>query len=336
MKYYYPQSSQILKLIQRSKNILINIHKNPDLDSFAAAFSMNRLIESFGKSVVIISPQPVKKFTDFFIDFDKIKVIDFSQFNFSRLDLLLILDSSSFDRVTGDKQIALPKISYFVIDHHEGNRFEKENKLVDTSASAAAEIIYKLFLDWRVKIDRQTATMLLAGILGDTVCLKYPKNPQKAMAVLAELLGKGADYQQIIDQVYDQMELPFVKLIGKFLEGMAVEKTKSGRRFVWSAVSYEQYRQFGKMKGAREAAADMFFRSIRGVDFGMAIVEAAPGKLEISFRSKPGVDVSLIGRSFGGGGHRQAAGATIEGNFYTVVKKVVNMIKCTTYESRDR
>ena len=334
MKYHYRQSLEILKLINNSNDIFINIHKNPDLDSYGSALAMNRFVKSLGKKSTIITEFPIDDWTRFLPGVDQIKQIDYQRFEFGDDDLLLILDTASYDRVTGDKKISLPKILYFVVDHHQSNDFDKKNKLVDIGASATAEIIYKLFLDWRVKIDNQTATVLLAGIMGDTVCLKYPKDPQGTIAVVSELLKLKGNYQKIVNQVYDNLDFSFVKLIGSFLEKIELAKTKSGKQFVWSAVSYDQFQKFGRMRGAREAAADMFFRSIKGADFGVAILEVEKGKIEMSFRSKK-TDVSVIAKSFGGGGHKNAAGATVEwttvpseveGEFQKTVKKVIRQI----------
>lgn len=341
----YKQSSQILNLIKQSENILINIHKNPDLDSFSSALSMAKFVKSLGKRVTVVTSQPVGWLPAFYQPAGKITVIDYSRFDpsteftpsvaeelrtsFSKYDLFIIVDSSSYDRVTGKKDIFLPKMPKIVIDHHQSNQFNEKINLIDTSVAATAEIIYRLFNDWKYPIDKQIATMLLAGIAGDTVFFKYLHQPKITLAVVLDLLKKGADQQKIVAEAYDSLDFFFVKMIGKFLERMVIAKTKSGKQFVWAAISYAEFIAFGKLRGSREAAADMFFRSIKDVDFGVAMLEAEKGKLEISFRSKI-TDVSILARSFGGGGHINAAGATVNGEFKKTVKKVINQIVTTT------
>ncbi len=323
MKKYYKQSQQIRKLINRAQRVLINLHKNPDYDAFASALGLARVLKPLGKSVTITSSHQFTPPPKLFVEVEKIKVISYVLFDFSRFDLLIIVDSARYDRVTGDKSIPLPKIPYFVIDHHATNAFPTAKKLVDPQASSTSEIIYKLIKDWQLKIDKVTATMLLAGIVGDTICFRSVIRPQEVLQVASELIKSGADYQQIILQLYNNFDFSFVKLVGRFIDGMRQETTKKGTKFVWSAVSYADYVKFGRPEGVREAVADNFFRSIRGVDFGLAILETKPQQIFLSFRSKPGFDVSSLAQMFGGGGHKQAAGANIKGPGLNLSKECV-------------
>ena len=112
--------------------------------------------------------------------------------------------------------------------------------------------------------------------------------------------------------------------MGKFLDKL--EKGKDGR-FVWSAVSFEEYDKLGKPVGGQSAAADMFFNTVTGTDFGIALLETKKGETNCSFRSKPNVDVSVLARALGGGGHKNASGATIFGNFNDIVQKVLKTAK---------
>lgn len=324
---YYNQSLQILERIKSAKNILVNIHKNPDLDSIASSTSLIWLIKKLNKKGTIVASAKPDESLLIFPEAKNIKVIDYLAFDFSKYDLFLAVDSSSYDRVTGSKKIILPKIPTIIVDHHNFNSVEGDIKLVDTKASATAEIIYKLMVDAGQKIDEELATRLYSGIVGDTVFFKYCEDMVQAVNIAFELLKKGADHQFVIDRFFDNMDFKFVKLMGFFLEKMELGKTKLGKRFVWAAVPYKEFARFGEIKGAREAAADSFFRSIKGVSFGLAMVESSPGVINISFRSKLGTDVSVIAKSLAGGGHTNAAGATVEGDFEKTVKNTLEKIK---------
>ena len=97
--------------------------------------------------------------------------------------------------------------------------------------------------------------------------------------------------------------------------------------FVWSAIPYEIFEKYGKPEGVREMAADMFFRGISRSEFGVAMLENEKGVIDISFRSKKDKDVSKLAYSLGGSGHKNAAGATLFGNFNEIVKKVLKPLK---------
>jgi phosphoesterase RecJ-like protein len=160
-------SKTIFKEIKTAKKILVNVHPHADLDSISSALAFKKVIEQIDgkKKVLVVSPEAIKEDFSFLGEEVKnIKVIDFSSFDFSSFDLFLILDASSDDRVTGAKKIFLPKsIKKIVVDHHLNNRIHGDVKLVEDKACATGEILFKLFLNWKIKIDKEVATLILAG-----------------------------------------------------------------------------------------------------------------------------------------------------------------------------
>ena len=105
MTMYYQQSLQILKTIKQSNNILINVHRNPDLDSIGSAVALYQALTKMGKKVVLVCPHQIPENFKFLKGADKVMTIDFSSYNFSPFDLFLIADSGSYDIVTGSKEI---------------------------------------------------------------------------------------------------------------------------------------------------------------------------------------------------------------------------------------
>ncbi|MFA5770490.1 MAG: bifunctional oligoribonuclease/PAP phosphatase NrnA [Patescibacteria group bacterium] len=319
---HYQQSQEIFEIIKQSNNILINIHRNPDLDSIGSATAMYQALIKMGKKATLVCPHEIPENFKFLKGADKVITLDFTNFkNFTNFinsfDLFLILDSGSYDVVTGNKEIKLPDVKKIVIDHHKTNNWENYvYKLLEVKASSTAEIIYKLLLDWGTEIDPEIATSLFAGIAGDTVFFKYGENTKQTFKITTELLDKGADKNKIIDQAFDSFDFDLIKMIGEFLV-----KLEKGNGFVYSIIDYETFVKFGGHKGARETVANLFARSIKGFDFGIMAVEYEKEKFALSFRSKI-VDVSELAKKFGGGGHKNAAGATIYGTLDQVIKKI--------------
>ena len=324
MKQNYFQSKLIFQEIKQSKNILINVHRNPDLDSIGSATALYRALNKIGKKVTLVCPHEIPENYRFLKGADLVLTIDFKEWAGkipAPTDLFLILDSGSYDVVTGSKEIKLPDVKKIIIDHHRTNNWENYvERILDIKASSTSEIIFNLLNDWEVEFDSDIATSLFAGISSDTVFFKYDQNAKNTFKITAELLDKGADRDKVVEQAFDSFNFDLVRMIGEFLTNL-----QKGNGYIYSVLDNETYIKFGKQKGAREIVANLFARSIKGFDFGIMAVEYEVGKFALSFRSKK-TDVSIIAQKFGGGGHKNAAGATIYGNIDQVVGKIKDRI----------
>lgn len=329
--YYKAFSRDILKLIKSSNKIILNAHRNPDLDSIGSSTVMFNVLKSMGKKVEIVCPHQVPDEYFFIKGAENIRQIDFKSFDFAPYDLFIIMDSGSYDVVTDSKEIQLPKIPKIVIDHHRSNNFtDVKIKLLDEDVNATCEIIYKLLYDWNVNIDKDLATALFSGISGDTVFFRYTKNTNNIYQIINDLLNKGADKDLLLEKMYNNYDFESIKLVGEFLRNMKMENTINNK-FVWSAVNYDTFKTLGEPKGIRELAANLFFQSIKGVDLGLVFLEQEPGNIYISFRTKNNVDASKLAKVIGGGGHLNAAGAKAKGEFRTTIVKVIKKIIKTNF-----
>lgn len=325
MKNFYPQSKAIFQKIKNSERILINIHRYPDLDSVGSALALAIGLEKLNKKITVISPQKLSEKFLFLPRAKKIKIINFSSFDFSAFDLFLILDSSSDEMATGKKEIRLSPTPFrIVIDHHKTNAVRAEIKLVDEKASAVGEIIYSLFQDWGLEIDKKTATCLFASIYSDTVSLRYPRDPKRTFAIINDLVKKGADQKALIEKFYQQYSFNDLKLLGYLLARLEIEKKY---QFAWTGIDYDNYQKFKQALEAKEILTDNFLQSIKEAEIGAVILEDKKGVCRVSFRSKGKIDVSQIAQRLGGGGHKNAAGATIEGSFSEAKNKIMLVLK---------
>lgn len=318
-------ATHLLSEIKKAKHILLNVHKSPDLDSVGSSCAMAEVLLRLGKKVTIVSPGPVDKQFSFIKGYNSIKCVQFDTFDYAPYDLVLLLDVSSFDRVTGSKKIALPdNLNYAVIDHHTSNQFKYPLTYVNENAHSTTEILFDLFRIWKIVVTPQVATALYAGLAGDTVHFRYMNDAKKVFQVAQELLSLGADHLSYMKHIYSNIEVGYVKLIGRFLEKTKLEKSKKGMLFSWTGISYSEYTKYGTFPGIREAVADDFLRNISGTQFGLVLLETVPGEVSVSFRSNIPFDVSPYARALGGGGHAQAAGCTLLGKYEEIVKRVLS------------
>lgn len=322
---YYSHSKSILTEIKKAKNILINVHRNPDLDTVGSATALSQALNSLGKKTTLVCPDDIPENFRFLKGADKIQKINFMNFknfiNFTNSELFLILDSGSYDIVTGDKETHLPEIKKIIIDHHRTNIWDNYLlRLLDIKASSTSEIIYQLLIDWGVEINNEIATSLFSGIAGDTVFFKYGENAKRTFRIAADLLDKGADKNKLVDQAFDSFDFDLVRMIGEFLVNL-----KKGDGYVYSIINYENFIKYGKNRGARELVANLFARSVKGFDFGFMAIEYESQKFSVSFRSKS-TDVSAIAKKLGGGGHKNAAGASFFGKEKELLQKIFRIV----------
>lgn len=275
-----------------------------------------------GKNTQIICPDEVDAKLHFIQGASEIKNVDFATFDFSPYDLFIILDTSSFEQVTNIKNFTPPTIDTIVIDHHITNEVTGIIKLVDTKASATTEIVYKLLQDWKIALSPQNATALFAGLADDTVFFRYTHDAESAYSIASELIKAGADKDAFVHTMYNSYDLNAIKFLGKILSQMKIE-----HNFVWSAIPNSVYQEYGKPDAGKELAANLFSQSIKDTEFGFIIVEKEPGIISISFRSKGKINVAELSKRLGGGGHHNAAGCTMKGNFEESVKRIIEEAK---------
>ena len=317
----YQESVQILEKIKKAKRILINCHRSPDPDGVGSALALYLVLKKLGKNSDIICPDEISKESKFLPSVDIIKAVNFEIFDFSSYSLFLVIDSCNWSMVVGKKDIPKPNVPIVVIDHHiTSDKFGFIN-LVDTSKTSAAEVLYLVFNDWKIGINKEIAQCLLAGIIADTGVFEYPGVTSSTLDIAKQLIEKGADKEKIVNNVYRNISFNQVRFWGEIIKNMQIDKKS---KFVWSAVPFAVYESYGKPISGKETAASYFAQIIENTDFGMIMVEQENKVLSVSFRSKDNFDVSRIAEALGGGGHKAAAGAKVCGfAFDQAVEKVL-------------
>jgi len=321
----YKNSKKILRILKKSKRILINVHRSPDADSLGSALSFYEYLTKIGKDVKVICPDKITGENLFLPYSDKVEKVDFGDFDFSKWDTFLILDSSNWDMVTGKNTTEIPAIKLLVIDHHiTSTRFGTIN-LIDEVSSSTAEIIYLFFKDSRVRLTKTISQNLLAGIVCDTGVFQYPNVTFQTLEVVRDLMLEGANKNEIIENFYRNYPFNELKLWGEILNRMEFDREN---RFVYSAIPYEIYKKYDEPESGKETSASMFSPVVKDSDFGMIMIEEEKNILSVSFRSKKDFDVSRVAKALGGGGHILASGATLKNmEFKKAVEKVVSVAK---------
>ncbi len=317
----YDLSPKVLEEIKKAKRILLNCHRSPDPDSVGSALAMRKILLGMDKEVEIVCPDNVSGDSKFLKSSDVVKKIDYDNFDFSPYDLFIILDSAEWSQVLGFGKEKKPSIKKINIDHHFTNEKFGVINLVDEERSSTSEILYKIFDDWGVLVDGETAEDLLTGIIYDTSCLEHSSADVDTAKIFVKLMELGADKNKIISNIFRNLNFDMVKAMTEITKNMQIDKEN---RFVWSAVPFEEISQYPGSFGIKSMAAGLYAASVQGADFGMIMVEEKKNFLNVSFRAKMGFDISKIANELGGGGHKQAGAAVLRGiPFGEATKKVL-------------
>lgn len=322
----YEKSLKILEEIKGSKKILINCHYKPDADGIGSALAIYLALKKLGNfEIELICPSKIPESYNYLPDFEKIKQVNYSEFDFSKYDLWIIPDAANWWQISGLLDFKPPKTEVINFDHHETNEVGFENSIVSKGLSSTTELLYDVFKDWSIGLDKEMATCLLSGIIGDTGVFRYTNVTSKTFQIAKLLMDLGADKNLIVMKTYGSIPFNEIKFWGRILDLMQYENEY---RFVWVAISLEEYEKYGRPVEAKSASASNFASIVEGTNFGIIIVEEKKDFVTCSFRSRGSFDISPIATELGGGGHKEAAGARIIGlSFNDAVKKILDVAK---------
>ncbi len=206
------------------------------------------------------------------------------------------------------------------IDHHHDNTRFADVNLVDVEASSTAEIIFDLCRRLGVEVTGSIAQSLYVGLITDTGMFMYENTDARTHRVAAELIESGVDVNGIFRRLYERVPEAKLKLIARALEG--IDRRLDGALST-TYLSAEDYAATGADETLTEGIID-FVRGIEGTAVAAVVRDKAEGNRQarkVSLRSTDGsVDVSLIARKMGGGGHRRAAGFSTDRSYDELVE----------------
>jgi len=319
----YKESLKILKKIEKANRIILNCHRGPDPDGIGSNLAMKIVLEKMGKKVDVICPSRViSKQTNFLKGYSDIKLgIGFDTYHFEDYDLFLSLDTPNLSLMTGKDDSKAPDITTIVIDHHHISTVKGVIRLVDESTTSVGELLYLIFEDWVVDIDKDVAECLLTSIVGDTGAFSYPNSTSQTFRIVAKLMDFGVDKDMIVNRIYRNEKFEMLKFWSEVLSRMEFDEE---RRFVYAMIPNSVYSKYEKLDDAKAKAASLFAPIVDGTDFGFIGVEEKEKFITVSFRARTGFDTSVIAKALGGGGHKVASAVKFEGlTFDEATKKVL-------------
>jgi phosphoesterase RecJ-like protein len=192
--------------------------------------------------------------------------------------------------------------------------------VIDTSASATAILVYELTRARGYIPDRAAADALYAGLATDTGFFRFNSTSPRALRIAAELLELGADPTRCYREVYERNAPAYTRLLGRALSGL----TLSADGLVGSVAITLAMVEACQAEGVDTSEVTTPVLAVEGVMLALLFRELPEGKVKVSLRSKGAIDVQQLAAEFGGGGHRNASGIVLPGQFEDVVKTLTD------------
>ena len=302
---------KIISKIHNSKSIAVLTHINEDPDTLCSCFAFVKAVRAMGKTANIYVSGEIEKRISFIGNDYEIYNPD-AQYEH---DLCVCIDSGDLSRIGERKKLFYEIGNTINIDHHYSNPCYADENYVDGDASSAGEIIYRLLEQMNVEITKEIATDLYTAICSDTGCFKYSNVSSKTMYTAGKLLEKDINNAEIARLLFDCESLTSVKI-----KAEATEKMESyyGGKVRCVSMTRDMYERYGVSEADAPNLVDIP-RTVEETEIAICFKEQE-GKIRISLRSNGACDVSLVAEKFGGGGHKKAAGCTIEGSALDEIK----------------
>ncbi len=300
---------QIKETFDQAKSILLTAHVRPDGDAVSALLALATALRTRGKQVQAVLKDGVSAIFHHLPGWELItKTVS------GEIDCVVVLDSSDKGRIGGLIDEREPDLN---IDHHITNiRFAKVN-LVEPEAVASCALLAEHMPGWGMPIDQTIATLLLNGILTDTIGFRTTNMTPKALRLAAELMEGGADLPVLYSQAL--MRRPFEAVR---YWGFGLKNLKREDRLIWSSLSLAERRE-AQYPGTDDADLNNILSNVEDCDISVLFIEQKQKKVKVSWRAPNGIDVSRTALAFGGGGHKAAAGAELPGEMEEVMEKVL-------------
>lgn len=300
---------QIADCIKSSQRCLIVSHVRPDSDAVGSILGLGLALKLMGKDVQMV----LQDGADQFQHLPGSDAITHSPEG--NVDLVVVVDCSDPDRV-GDVLDDYGKPD-LVVDHHKTNLSFGTFNVVDSEQVATAAILYDHMARWGLPLNSDIATCLLSGIVGDTIGFRTSNVTPDVMIRAAALMALGGDLFTIYQEELVAMTFDEARYWGSGLSRLALKD-----HLIWTSLTLADREEIG-YAGNDDADLVNVLSSVREAEIALIFVEQPQNKVKVSWRAKPGRDVSEIAFKFGGGGHAAAAGADIDGDLNEVRQRVL-------------
>ncbi len=312
--------AEAVRAIDAASSILLVTHVNPDGDAIGSLLGLAAALRERGCRVDAAVDGGVPDFLAFLAGGDQVH----SQLEAGAWDVMISLDASDEAR-SGSVGAYGRAHSQTVIncDHHPTNTLFGDIFLVQPTAVSTSEIVYRLLCEMRQPLLPGTAAALLTGLVTDSLGFRTSNVTADTLRIAIALMDAGAVLREVMARTLDNKSYQMLQLWQRALNAMALHG-----QVIETTLTQADLRAVG-LTDTVDAGLSSLLVSAREAVIAVVFKELSDGRVELSIRSKPGYDVGAAALTLGGGGHMQAAGATIDGPLAAARARVLELLQQT-------
>ncbi|MDY4593046.1 MAG: bifunctional oligoribonuclease/PAP phosphatase NrnA [Eubacteriales bacterium] len=311
-----------VKALLGASRVAIFSHINPDGDTLGSSLALHRALVLLGKQADLYCENEVK---EFYASMSGARL--YNKPTLDCYDLCVACDCGDLGRLGACVDVFLSAPHSLNIDHHKTNdRFAKVN-LIFSQASSTCEIMFdllKLIDEQQRCIDDEIAKLLYTGIVTDSGGFTYSNVSAHTHVVASQLLQYDFDAAAVCEK--------YLKSISFNKFNLKVRVLQNARFFEDGTIGIIHFTQedFALTNTSEEDTDGLInnIRNIDGVQVAVAITDTSvDNSFKVSIRTTDNVDASAIASTFGGGGHKNAAGCRLNGFYEDVKDKLLKACK---------
>lgn len=312
-----------LKKIKKQP-VLVVSHESPDGDAIGSSIGMGYLLKELGFEPLVINKDTVPHKYSFLEKNLKIKQLeDLSNDEKSQKYLIFVMDSGKIERIGFKLEEIFPNHDGIInIDHHISNDFFGMKNFVYPKMAATSEIVGSLFLDIFGYIPNEAATAIYTGVMTDTGNLTYESTTSSTVALVSILHEMKADFNNMRKFVYENESPGQIEGVRIILNNL--DYLMDGY-IAYTYLKYEDILNNSLTSGDIENYVE-YPRKASTSEVAILFKEFNKDEIRVSIRTKSEIDANKMATSFGGGGHKRAAGFRVRKPLEEALKFALNKI----------
>lgn len=299
--------------LRERQSFILTSHARPDGDAVGSQLALAYALDALGKQVRLVGRDPVPSPYQRFPGIDRIALCQSAD---GPADAAVLLECSD---VTRPEVAGLDRYFVINIDHHIGNRMYGAVNWFDGSAAACGEMVADIIDALGVAWTREIASHLYLAITTDTGGFRYGPMSARTFEVCRRIAQTGVDPAALSREIFDSFGVGRVRLTGAMLNAMELHH---GNRFAVLYFDEALLARCGATVDDSEGLVNLPLNAREVVAVAL-FKRQSPDVYRLSLRSKGDVDVRTVALNWSGGGHRNAAGATLTGDYPALKQAVI-------------